>query len=51
MRISAPHFVAGVIAENGCVMQTAPILHYMRGWNGARVAAYVTRKGWRWERV
>jgi hypothetical protein len=48
VRIEAPHFVAGIVAENGRVVRTAPILHYMLGWDGRRVAAYVRAKGWAW---
>lgn len=51
VRIVAPHFVAGLVADNGRVARTAPILGYMHGWDGARVAAYVKRKGWSWERI
>lgn len=42
VRIVAPHFV---------VRECAPILSYMTGWNGRRVADYCKRKGWSWERV
>jgi hypothetical protein len=51
VRIVAPHFVAGIEATNGRVTMTAPILHYMRGWDGAQVASYCARKGWQWERI
>jgi type IV secretory pathway protease TraF len=48
VRIEAPHFVAGIVAEDGRVARTAPILRYMLGWDGQRVAAYVRSKGWVW---
>jgi hypothetical protein len=51
VRIVAPHFVAGVDALNGRVVHAAPILHYMRGWDARRVAAYCARKGWTWQRL
>jgi hypothetical protein len=50
VRIVAPHFVAGVEADNGRVVRAAPILHYMLGWTGGRLASYCARKGWTWER-
>jgi len=49
--IDAPHFYAGLVAEDGRVTETAPILRYMMGWDGERVAAYCRRKGWTWIRV
>lgn len=45
-RIVAPHFVAGVIVEDGRVVRAAPIVGYMKGWPEERVRAYVARKGW-----
>lgn len=49
VRITAPHFVAGVVAVDGRVVRAAPILRYMSGWDGARLAEYARRKGWTWE--
>lgn len=46
IRISAPHFTAGVVFENDIVVRTAPILHYMRGWSRAQVEAYCNKKKW-----
>lgn len=48
IRVSAPHFVAGLVLQQGIVVQTAPILHYMRGWSVAKMDRYCQRKGWRW---
>lgn len=45
-QISAPHFVAGLIFENGVVVETAPILKYMNGWMRNRVRTYCRQKGW-----
>lgn len=50
IRITAPHFVAGLEAD-GTVKRTAPILGYMLGWDGRKVADYCKAKGWTWERV
>jgi hypothetical protein len=49
IRITAPHFVAELVAANGCVVEAAPIVKYMMGWNGAQVARYCRSKGWTWE--
>lgn len=50
--VVAPHFVAGLLVDDhDRVMQAAPILAYMRGWEGDRVRAYVKGKGWRASRV
>lgn len=51
IRISAPHFTAGLVATNRRVTSTAPILHYMLGWEGRAVADYCDAKGWEWERL
>jgi hypothetical protein len=51
VRVVAHHFVAGLVAVDGRVVRAAPILRYMLGWDGARVAAYVQARGWGWERL
>ena len=51
VRISAPHFVAGIVARDGRVVLAAPIVYYMVGWDGRRVADYCAAKNWTWERV
>lgn len=50
-RITAPHFVAGVILRGGRVVVAAPILRFAMGWDGAKLAAYCRRKGWTPERL
>lgn len=45
-QVTAPHFCAGIVLVGGVVVETAPILAYMRGWDAARVFGYVKRKGW-----
>ena len=47
LHITAPHFCAGAVVENGKVTRAAPILGYMRGWDPAKVKAYAARKGWK----
>ena len=42
LRISAPHFVAGIVRGGPC----APILRYMRGWTLKQIKEYCARKGW-----
>lgn len=50
-RVSAPHFVAGLLVRFGKVIRTAPILRYMHGWELLDALAYCRRKGWQWEQV
>jgi hypothetical protein len=50
IRIVASHFVAGLEATDR-VVRAAPILKYMIGWNGVKVAGYCISKGWTWERL
>lgn len=50
VRITAPHFIAGIVAKDGIVVRAAPILKYMMGWTGKQVAEYTTKNGWSWER-
>ena len=49
--IDAPHFYCGVIMRNGRVIRTAPIVHYLKGWDRDRVQRYAQRRGWRVEVV
>lgn len=51
IRIVAPHFVAGLLVDNGRVVVAAPILRYMIGWTGRQVGAYCAQKRWTWERL
>ena len=46
IRISAPHFVAGVVLENNTVVRAAPILKYMMGWSWRQVRHYCICKHW-----
>lgn len=48
IRISAPHFVAGVDLDTG---RAAPIIAYMRTWPVERIAGYCRSKRWQWEWV
>lgn len=51
IRVSAKHFVAGLVARDGRVILAAPILRYAMGWDGRKLAEYCRVKGWTWERV
>lgn len=48
VRITAPHFVAGLIydPETDRVTMAAPILRYMMGWSRDMVADYCKSKDW-----
>ena len=47
LRISAPHFVAGIV-RGGAV---APIIAYMKGWSLYKIESYCGGKGWIIERI
>jgi hypothetical protein len=44
--VDAPHFNAGVVATDGIICRTAPILGYSIGWTPERLHTYATGKGW-----
>lgn len=44
--IEAPHFVAGAEIEDRLVARSAPIIAYMRGWDGRQVQLYCRKKSW-----
>ena len=46
LQLTAKHFCAGLIVQNGRVTVTAPILRYMHGWMLARVEEYAQAAGW-----
>lgn len=41
-RITAPHFVAGVIEKE----RAAPIISYMVAWDLMKILDYCAKKGW-----
>lgn len=45
--LNAPHFYASAECSDGLVVETAPILKYMMGWNVERVRDYGKKKGWK----
>jgi len=51
IHINAPHFCCGVILQNGRVVQTAPIVKYMRGWPQEQVLSYCTTKKWQAQEI
>ena len=46
LQLTAKHFCAGLIVQDGRVTVTAPILRYMMGWTLARVEEYAQAAGW-----
>lgn len=46
LRITAPHFVCGVVLVADQVTTWAPIVKYMRGWREIKVRQYARQKGW-----
>ena len=50
-QLTAKHFCAGLIVQNGRVTVTAPILRYTHGWTLARVEEYAQAAGWTVQRI
>lgn len=50
-RIDARRFTAGLVVEGTKVARTAPILHYMKGWELSQVQRYTTQKRWALEEL
>jgi hypothetical protein len=51
VQITAPHMCAAVTAKNGKIVQAAPILRTMIGWDGRMLANYCKKRGWSWQVV
>ena len=52
VQITAPHFVAAVvIGSSETVIETAPILRYMKTWGRSDVRKYCARKRWGLEEI
>jgi len=49
IRITAPHFVAGIIKEHGKPCHYAPILKWMAGWTNQAIERYCKWKGYKIE--
>ena len=47
VQIDAPHFCAGLVVENGVVVDAAPILFWAVGKQEDVVRKYVYKKGWK----
>jgi hypothetical protein len=45
--IDGGHFYCGIVLMDGKVIETPPIVAYMRGWTREKVASYCRRKGWK----
>lgn len=50
IQVTAPHFVAGVVAWNGRIQEAAPILRYMVGWDAQKFTSYTAKRGWSWKK-
>lgn len=46
--IDAPHFYAGIVLQDGVVVEAAPIVKYMakKKWTRAKVRDYCREQGW-----
>ena len=47
VRVTAPHFCAGLIVEGGRCVTAAPILKWAIGKDADYLSRYFRRKGWR----
>ena len=51
-RVTAPHFVAGIVeAQDGAIVETAPVMKWAGNWSMAAFRSYCVRKGWKCEVV
>lgn len=51
VQITSRYFTAGIEVSKGKVVNAAPILRYMVGWDYDRMENYVAFKGWQKETV
>ena len=51
VRVVAPHFVAGIVARDGVVIDAAPILSWSIGKTQNYLTKYFNKKGWTYESV
>ena len=45
-QIKAPNFTVGIVLHDDVVIETAPMVRYMRRWSRDRVRAFCQEKGW-----
>lgn len=50
-RVSAPHYVCGIVVTDSRVTYTAPIMRWCRGWTIAKVQAWCAKKRYKCELV
>ncbi|MDH5451742.1 MAG: DUF2493 domain-containing protein [Paracoccaceae bacterium] len=48
VQITADHFTAAVVLKGGIVIDAAPIIKYMVGWDRRAVWDQIKKKKWRW---
>lgn len=51
LQVKGPGFAAGIVVEDGIVVDAAPILGYTKGWLYDRVIAYISNRHWTVESV
>ena len=49
IQIQAPHFCASIVLVNNEVVEAAPIVKYMVGWQLDHIERYCAQKRWRLE--
>ena len=48
VQVTAPHFCAGIVIENGKSVKAAPILAWTLGKDWGYLQRYFERKNWKW---
>lgn len=51
IRITSSYFCCGVIAKNGKITETAPIVKYMIGWDAQKFVNYCKSKNFNYEKL
>src|SRR5262245_40073478 len=51
VRVVAPHFVAGVVARDGRIVEAAPILYWMMGFDGRQFFKACSQRLWHFETI
>lgn len=51
VRIIADHFTCGIVVQNKLVIEAAPIVRYMVGWESKEVRSYCDKRGWKYDKI
>jgi hypothetical protein len=51
VRIISDFFTCGIVVSNKVVIEAAPIVKYMVGWETERVRNYCDKRGWKYDKI